>query len=252
MRLPRLIFQVILLFIAVSQNTVAQNDSVLANIEAHYQLEQMTFDINFNWVFTNESFDYSNYDDDDTVQIYNYAKIYFEGNKAYIIGTESISGYYIYQDSAVLLYDFGLNISDTAYFEQNDTNYPVIVESISYESIVSGQTLKKLTLSNQDAWIQGIGSIVHPLWPVMSHFEVNYTVCHVDLQYLNITDYYTQYYATNECQSNNSITQYNDIQSTKNLIKTVDLLGRETDLKPNILLINIYDDGSIEKVFVVE
>ena len=36
------------------------------------------------------------------------------------------------------------------------------------------------------------------------------------------------------------------------LIKTFDIMGRETTFKPNTLLIYLYDDGSTEKVFTVE
>jgi hypothetical protein len=35
----------------------------------------------------------------------------------------------------------------------------------------------------------------------------------------------------------------------KQLLKIVDLMGRETPYKPNTVLIYVYDDGSIEKVF---
>jgi hypothetical protein len=40
--------------------------------------------------------------------------------------------------------------------------------------------------------------------------------------------------------------------STKKLIKIVNLLGQETEFKPNTSLIYIYDDGSTEKVFQFE
>jgi hypothetical protein len=40
--------------------------------------------------------------------------------------------------------------------------------------------------------------------------------------------------------------------STKKLIKIVNLLGQETEFKPNTSLIYIYDDGSTEKVFHFE
>ena len=39
---------------------------------------------------------------------------------------------------------------------------------------------------------------------------------------------------------------------TKNLIKIIDLMGRETSFKPNTPLIYVYDDGTTEKVFSVE
>ena len=40
--------------------------------------------------------------------------------------------------------------------------------------------------------------------------------------------------------------------SPKNVIKVFDLLGRETEDKPNTLLIYLYSDGTMEKVFRVE
>lgn len=40
--------------------------------------------------------------------------------------------------------------------------------------------------------------------------------------------------------------------SPKTLTQILDLMGRETTFKPNIPLIYVYDDGSIEKVFSVE
>ena len=49
-----------------------------------------------------------------------------------------------------------------------------------------------------------------------------------------------------DCSSVVGIKQYN---SSKTLIKTFNIMGRETTFKPNTLLINVYDDGSAEKVF---
>ena len=37
--------------------------------------------------------------------------------------------------------------------------------------------------------------------------------------------------------------------SSKTLIKTLNIMGKETTFKPNTLLINVYDDGSVEKAF---
>ena len=44
-----------------------------------------------------------------------------------------------------------------------------------------------------------------------------------------------------------------DLSNTpKQLLKIVDLMGRETPYKPNTVLIYVYDDGSTEKVFKME
>ncbi|MDX2360842.1 MAG: hypothetical protein QNK23_08555 [Crocinitomicaceae bacterium] len=42
------------------------------------------------------------------------------------------------------------------------------------------------------------------------------------------------------------------IETNKSIERVVDLLGREVSIKPNTCLIYIYDDGSAEKVFIVE
>ena len=41
-------------------------------------------------------------------------------------------------------------------------------------------------------------------------------------------------------------------KSNKELIKMTDLMGRETEFKPNTPLINIYSDGTTEKVYRIE
>jgi len=47
-------------------------------------------------------------------------------------------------------------------------------------------------------------------------------------------------------------TIHNLENSNKNLIKIVDVLGRETKPKNNTLLFYMYDDASVEKKIVVE
>ena len=42
------------------------------------------------------------------------------------------------------------------------------------------------------------------------------------------------------------------VKKNKKLIKTIDFLGREIKPKPNVPLIKIYDDGSIERKIVIE
>ena len=44
-----------------------------------------------------------------------------------------------------------------------------------------------------------------------------------------------------------------DMESSKRIIRVVDLLGKETkQKKANQLLIYLYDDGSVDKKFVLE
>tara|TARA_B110000459_G_scaffold79915_1_gene89838 strand:- start:582 stop:1298 length:717 start_codon:yes stop_codon:yes gene_type:complete len=53
----------------------------------------------------------------------------------------------------------------------------------------------------------------------------------------------------NDCSNTSSLTE---LTTSKNLIQILDLMGRETKFRPNIHIIYVYDDGSVEKVFSVE
>ena len=61
-----------------------------------------------------------------------------------------------------------------------------------------------------------------------------------------------QMYYSTSC--NNACTVgLNELSNTpKQLLKIVDLMGRETEYKPNTVLIYVFDDGSTEKVFKME
>ena len=68
---------------------------------------------------------------------------------------------------------------------------------------------------------------------------------------------YAYYYIDDVCVSTDSLTcsssvGINEFTYPKKLIRIVDLMGRETEDKPNTLLIYIYSDGTTEKVFRVE
>lgn len=52
-----------------------------------------------------------------------------------------------------------------------------------------------------------------------------------------------------DCSNTSSLTE---LTTSKNLIQILDLMGRETSLKPNTPLIYVYDDGTTEKVFTIE
>ena len=54
----------------------------------------------------------------------------------------------------------------------------------------------------------------------------------------------------NDCSSSLDITELNT--TPKQLIKIVDVLGRETPFKPNTTLLYIYDDGTVERKMIIE
>lgn len=252
-----LILSIYLSLFITSTKCYSQNDSILPNYEGAYSLLEMSFDWNFNWVYTPKYVSFYNNDEDDTieVEIDPIAKIFMDGYRAYIIGTEYPTGMHIYTDSAVVLYDFSLIIGDTAYYEDNSgastQDSPVTVENIDYETI-QGEQHKRMILSNGDVWIQGIGSTVHPLWPVMSHFEINYIFCSANLFYFNQGNYHDLQFEEQDCSWYYEIGLSELDKTHKNIIKTVDLLGRVINNEPNIFMINVYDDGSAEKIFRIE
>jgi len=58
---------------------------------------------------------------------------------------------------------------------------------------------------------------------------------------------------TSDCYDIDDFVGISELNSTpKQIVKIIDLMGRETSFKPNAPLIYVYDDGSIEKVFSVE
>lgn len=243
--------------IGASAMCFGQNDSILPNYQANYTLLQISIGGNSDWAYNSVGVYFDDDDEDDTLEVgFNpNVKIYFDGYKAFILGEDNVNSLYIYPDSAVVLYDFGLTIGDTAYFENNsgvnDPFTPVIVDNISYQDI-QGELHKKLTLSNQDIWVQGIGSLIHPLWPVMSHFEINYIFCSADLYYVNQGNYYGFLYEEQDCSWYYEIGVTELLKPAKKVIKTIDLLGREVNGSTTNFTINVYDDGTIKKVYRIE
>jgi len=54
----------------------------------------------------------------------------------------------------------------------------------------------------------------------------------------------------NDCSSSLDISELNN--TPKQLIKIVDVLGRERPFKPNIPLLYIYNDGTVERKMIIE
>ena len=53
----------------------------------------------------------------------------------------------------------------------------------------------------------------------------------------------------NDCSNTSSLTE---LSTSKNIIQILDMMGRETNFKPNTPLIYVYNDGSTERVFTIE
>jgi len=97
-------------------------------------------------------------------------KVYFNFvsyNRPFNFQSEVDTGVYY------LLYDFTLEVGDTAYTDQ--VNY-ITVDSITMED-VDGDMLKHFHLSNSDIIIENIGSIEGLFRPYSSSFEINQSLC---------------------------------------------------------------------------
>lgn len=83
-------------------------------------------------------------------------------------------------DSGVyyLLYDFSLEVGDTAYSDDigGGPSHPVTVDSITMED-VSGTMLKHFYLSNNDIIVEKIGSLQGLFRPYSRSFEINQYLC---------------------------------------------------------------------------
>ena len=77
--------------------------------------------------------------------------------------------------------------------------------------------------------------------------DVNYsTVNWIDID--SQTSFSTD--CNNACSNTSSITELNN--TPKQLIKIVDVLGRETPFKPNTPLLYIYNDGTVERKMIIK
>jgi hypothetical protein len=64
--------------------------------------------------------------------------------------------------------------------------------------------------------------------------------------------YYFYYNIEIEAECINTLTDVNNIHLEKNLLKIIDVLGREVNPTTNITLFYVYDDGSVMKKIIME
>lgn len=205
----------------------AQNDSILPNVFAEYviQDEFINPDVNI-WVslirfdksdiFTGEE------TGEDTILVNAYDPVYglylpiayvaLDGYRAYIKRYEPDMGYehfnYYFGDDWELLYDFSLNVGDTAgtlygWDPDDPTTPPLIVLQVD-TMYVQGEPRKVLKLGwppnhIEDTWIQGMGSIMHPIAPKLYYFEVSRILCGAAMVYGGPSPVDSNYYSVSSC-----------------------------------------------------
>lgn len=159
---------------------------------------------------------------------------------------EDMKKVYLHKDSGpeYLIYDFNLNVGDTVPDPQNITGneYDRIITNID-QVLVNGQNRKRYTLQGSAEIVEGIGSNTGPFRTVSPYIS-----CTCEL--ICYSENGQTIYGDQNCAWNLSVEQLN--LPDKTLIKTLDLLGRETEDKPNTVLIHVFSDGTTEKVYRVE
>lgn len=96
-----------------------------------------------------------------------------------------------------LLYDFNMEVGDTAYFEEG--TFPVIVESIGVSNIL-GVSKKAWLLDNGDEIVQGLGSMEGLFRPWRNLFEANEWICEFEGFYKDSSGVaYDHYFSTSAC-----------------------------------------------------
>jgi hypothetical protein len=76
-----------------------------------------------------------------------------------------------------------------------------------------------------------------------NYSTINWTGSNIDPQVSFSTD------CSNDCSSSLEIEELN--KTPKQLIKIIDMLGREIPFKPNTPLVYVYDDGTVERKVVL-
>ena len=70
-----------------------------------------------------------------------------------------VDGSYVPAGTTIVLYDFGLSVGDTAYWDDYYTDDYVSVVQIDTIEVV-GRERRQFTLTNGDRWLEGIGSLM--------------------------------------------------------------------------------------------
>ncbi|MDG1333990.1 MAG: hypothetical protein P8P74_16760 [Crocinitomicaceae bacterium] len=147
-----------------------------------------------------------------------------------------------------IAYDFNLNVGDTIPSPINIAGNDDwrIIDSIDLV-MIDGVDRKRYWVSFDRYVIEGIGAssgLFNPLYP-------SFGICSAAL--LCYSEYDTPQHFDDDCDMNLGVDDDLSIDaSPAELIKIVDITGREIAETPNTLMIYLYSDGSSKKVFKVK
>jgi hypothetical protein len=182
-------FFFLVIFLAFFKPLIAQNDSIFPNLRGEWEQQYYFYDNDPSNYFIGKLSTRKLDENFDTMGLYSYrashdfeelliAKIYSDTLKVYVkkaTNEEFIDNFNISFTPSLgndyfILYDFSLEIGDTAYFSYSENDYQIVndIDSLLYE----GKYKKKLHIGEGDEkWIQGLGSTKHPIYPILNFTE---------------------------------------------------------------------------------
>lgn len=188
----------VFLFILIAHSCFGQNDSLIPNYEAGFNIRtwQINNDPGHEWGEQFIGFINLNYND--TLEVYvgpNHAGwiVPFE-NKVYFKSMQGSQWPWFTNPSPSfeVLYDYDLQVGDTAYFDVSYQSFATITSIDTYD--MEGHLVPYFHLSNGDDWIKGIGSTHHPFYPIVPQFEILYIYCEAMLSYIGDSTFYNYFF----------------------------------------------------------
>jgi hypothetical protein len=239
-------------FIIYSYDQSFENGMTYNNVYARPHTQG--FDYLFDWVWNGFSLD---------TQIGRFRtdslKVYYQNVPHSSIGCTEGPAYtgYSYDQNyydEFLMYDFGLQVGDTF----NLTNqHQVLLNSID-SVLIEGNYYRRFNFDHLSQfagmtyyWIEGIGS-KYGFFAFFYAFEQNlvFDCFKEDPDSSGLYPIFNYAHSNSGCQFVGI--PESEIHSNKELLRIIDLMGRESEDKPNSTLIYIYSDGTMEKVYRME
>lgn len=170
----------------------------------------------------------------------------------YMDGQYHTDTYDFYSKKQIQLKSCGISNNLISIVHVNNPNYPILISWDSTLFIDPCRSNSLITGWNPGGWFDAVWGGEQTVNMLKEHDSVLvYEPFHHNVNLQGDTTHLFYITIANENQVFVGI-QEQTFQNKKELIKIVDLFGRETEEQPNTTLIYVYDDGTTEKIFRVE
>lgn len=169
-------------------------------------------------------------------------------------GLTNFEGYSFYLDTGYIVFTLEdvnsvfTNVIDSTNYDDGSWHHAVIIRDIAEDSIklyVDG-TYRTASMDNTTATTSSTSDFFIGKWEAYDDYGFLGDLDDVGVWKSALTECQViELYTTQNCDA--SVIEIND--NSKYLIQIIDLMGRETEFKPNTPLIYIYSDGTTEKVY---